>query len=189
LLSSSSIFSWFCVRVIAKFRTHLVIGKGGDALKFGEIITAVALGVVAFVFVEWVLAIALVPTVGYSWGLNVAVIVSVFIAMLAVGYVFAGQIKEDRLGSIGRILVLSVVVLIFAAMIGFSANGSYSTYVQDNLRSMYSDTGSWTSAQWFTYGQLMLIGNLAFNAGLGLVFGFLGLYAGSMRKPSAKTKE
>jgi hypothetical protein len=161
--------------------------EGGDRLKFGEIITAVALGVVVYVFIEFVLAIALVPAVSYTWGFDVATIVSIFVAMLAVGCVFAGQIKEDRLGSIGRILVLSVVVLIIACMIGYAANGSYSTMVQDSLKSTYSDTGSWTSTKWFAYEQLVLIGNLALNAALGLVFGFIGLYLGSIRKPSAKT--
>jgi hypothetical protein len=160
---------------------------GGEVLRFGEIIVAVALATVVFVFVEFALAIVFIPTVGYVWGLDVAAIVSLFVATLAVGVVFAGQIKEDRMGSIGRILVLSVVVLIFAAMMGFAANGSYSAYVQDSLRSMYSDTASWTSTQWFTYEQMMLIGNLAFNAGLGLVFGFVGLYAGSMLRRSGKT--
>ena len=158
-------------------------------MKFGEIITAVALGVVVYVFVEFVLALALVPAVSYTWGFNVATIVSIFVAMLAVGYVFAGQIKEDRLGSIGRILVLSVVVLIIASMISYAANGSYSTWVQDSLKSTYSDTASWTSAKWFAYEQLVLIENLALNAGFGLVVGFIGLYIGSMHKPSAKTKE
>ena len=155
-------------------------------MKFGEIITAVALGVVVYVFVAFVLAMALVP-VSYAWGFDVAEIVSILVAMFAVGYVFAGQIKEDRLGSIGRILVLSVVVLIIAAMIGFAANGSYSTSIQDSLKSTYSDAASWTSAKWFAYEQLVLVGNLALNAGLGLLFGFIGLYLGSMRKPSAKT--
>jgi len=154
-------------------------------LRFGEIITAVALGIVVFVFVEFALAIVLVPTVGYTWGLDVAATISLFVAMLIVGYVFAGQIKEDRLGSIGRILILSVAVLIFAVMMGFAANGSYSAFVQNSLRSMFSDTASWTPAQWFVYEQLVLIETLAFNAALGLVFGFLGLYAGSMRKRSA----
>lgn len=155
-------------------------------MRFGEIITAVALGVVIFVFAEWLLGIVLVPTVGYFWGLDAAAIVSLFVATLAVGYVFAGQIKEDRMGSIGRILVLSTAVLIFAAMMGFSSNGSYSAYVQDSLKNAYSDTASWTPAQWYVYEQMVLVGNLAFNAVLGLVFGFLGLYAGSMLKRSAK---
>jgi hypothetical protein len=141
---------------------------------------------VIFVLLDFVLEIVLVPTVGYFWGLEAAAAVGLFVATLAVGYVFAGQIREDRMGSIGRILVLSAAVLIFASMMGFAANGSYSAYVQDTLRSMFSDTGSWSPGQWYAYEQIALVENLAFSTVLVLVLGFVGLYVGSMRRVSAK---
>jgi hypothetical protein len=48
---------------------------------------------------------------------------------------------------------------------------------------MFSTSG-WTTTDWLGYSQLVLVMMAAFNVVFALVFGFIGLYIGSMlRKP------
>jgi hypothetical protein len=166
---------------------HICFG-GGDGLKFGDVITAVASMAVVELLVGAVLNLALVPMSSVS-GVDVAAVVSFLISGLVVGYVFAGKIREEsRMISIVKVAVLSAVLLMVFAMAGLGAVGHYSDMVDENLKSMYS-TGSWTNADWFAYEHMAVLGLTALLTLLGLVFGFIGLYLGSMRKPSAKTKE
>jgi len=59
--------------------------KGGDRLKFGDVILAVASIDVIEVMIWYVLGAALIPSIGSYWGLNTAGIVSMLIAALVVG--------------------------------------------------------------------------------------------------------
>lgn len=154
-------------------------------MRFGEIITAVVTGTVLFMLLDYVFALAFVSAVGTDWGLLVAFVVGMLVTTLVVGYVFAGQIQESRLGSVGRMAVLTGVLVMFAVMLSFAANGYYSSWVDDYLRSNFS-TGSWTPMDWFVYGQVVLVGETVMHVVLAVVLSFVGLYAGSMRKVSAK---
>jgi len=179
-----------CGKVIAKPRKYTYSGlKGGDRLKFSDVIMAVATLAVIMVMIEFSLAISLVPYAGTYWGLNAAGIVSIFVSALAVGFVFAGKIQEEsRIKAIGKIAILSGAVMLFAAMISVSANGYYDAWVKESLQSMFS-TGTWTTADWYIYEQMALISQVAYNVILTIVLGFIGLYAGSMlRKPKESQK-
>jgi hypothetical protein len=154
-------------------------------VRFGDIITAVAAGTVIFIVLYYLLALMFVPAVGTDYGLLVSFVVGMLVASLVVGYVFAGQIRQSRLGSIGRITALIGVVVLFSVMISFAANGYYGAWVDDYLRSNFS-TGSWTTMDWLVYGQLVLLSETAIDVVLAVVLSFVGLYAGSMRKVSAK---
>ena len=158
--------------------------KGGDRLKLSNVILAVATLAVIDVLVYFALGAALIPSMGSIWGLNSAAIVSMLVAGLVVGCVFAGKIQEEsRMRAVGKIAVLFGAVMSSAVMIGASANGYYSAWVKETLQSMYS-TGAWTTTDWYVYEQLVLAGQVALNVLLALVLGFIGLYAGSMlRKP------
>jgi hypothetical protein len=157
-------------------------------LKFGDVIVAVASWQVVFILVHTVLSIALIPISSY-WGFNVDSILSFLVSALIVGYVFAGKIREEsKMVSIGKIVVLSAVLTMFATMIGVSATGHYNAWVDESLRNMYS-TGSWTNTDWVAFEHMMLVEWAVFPVVYVLVFSFIGLYLGSMRKPSAKTKE
>jgi hypothetical protein len=157
-------------------------------LKSGDVITAVASLALVFILVMSVLSIALVPMNSAS-GVDVTSIVSVLVSALIVGYVFAGKIREEsRMMSIGKIAVLSVVVVVFVVMMVFGAVGYYNAVVDDYLRNTYS-TGSWTNHDWFAYGVMKLFEDTALFTVSALALGFVGLYLGSIRKPSAKTKE
>jgi len=156
-------------------------------LKFGDVIIVVASWQVVFILVHTVLSLVLIPMNSY-WGFNVDSIVSFLVSALIVGYVFAGKIRESRMMSIGKVVVLSAVLTMFATMIGVSATGHYNAWVDENLRNTYS-TGSWTNTDWVAFEHMMLIEWAVFPVVYALVFNFVGLYLGSMRKPSAKTNE
>jgi hypothetical protein len=161
-------------------------------VKFGDVVIAVASLIVAFSLFDCVLNFALIPMNTY-WGGMVAVIVSILVSALIVGYVFAGKIQEEsKRASIGKVVVLFAVVIGLQLGIIYAAIGPhYSAMVDDHLTSMYTKTttSSWTNTDWFAYELMALIMDTALFIVFALVFGFIGLYVGSMRKPSAKTKE
>jgi len=157
-------------------------------LKFGEVVVAVASLAVVYVLIYSVLSIALVPMNSF-WGLNVSFVVSVLVSGLIVGYVFAGKIREEsRMASIGKIVVLFAFVIMFVGLIGFGAAGHSGALTDENLQNMY-DTSSWTNIDWVAYETVAMVLNIAVNVLGVLALGFVGLYLGSMLKPSAKTKE
>jgi len=153
-------------------------------VKFSDVILAVATVGVIDVLVYFVLGIALIPSIGSYWGLNSAAVISILVAGLVVGYVFAGKIQEEsRIRAVGKIAVLFGAVMSSATMISVSANGYYNAWVTEYLQSTFS-TGAWTTTDWYVYGQLVLIFQVVLNVVLALVLGFIGLYVGSMlRKP------
>jgi hypothetical protein len=147
---------------------------------------ATASASVVFVFVYAVLAIVLVPAASYS-GLLTTGILSLFVGGLVAGYVFAGNIREEsRVRSIAKIAVLVTFVTIFLSLMLYSTVGHFNALVDEDLQKMYS-TGSWTNIDWFSSESMVLYLNTGLDAVFGLVFGFIGLFVGSMRKPSAKT--
>ena len=156
-------------------------------MRFGDVITAVASFAVVYMLLEFVLLGIFIPVNSYL-APDIANIVSVLLASLIVGYVFAGKIKEEsRIGAIGRIVVLSTVVLTFYAMALF-ANPYAGALIKESLESMFSTSG-WTTNDWTVYSQLLMVMIVALNVVFDLVFGFVGLYAGSMlRKPKQGQK-
>jgi hypothetical protein len=156
-------------------------------LKFSDVILAVATVAVIDVLVDFVLGIVLIPSMGSYWGLNSSFILSVLVAGLVVGWVFAGKIQEkSRVRAVGKIAVLLGAVESAAVMLSASANGYFSAFVKETLQSMFS-TGAWTTTDWFVYTQLALLEGVALNVVLALVLGFIGLYAGSMLRKPKKT--
>jgi hypothetical protein len=156
-------------------------------MKFGDVIVAVASMAVIFVLVDALLWIALVP-VNTSLG-DVANIVSILVSGLVVGYVFAGKIREEsRITSNGKIVVLFAVVMLVAVLAFFGAVMHYGPWVDEYLNSTYPSHGV-TNQDWMAFEDMVLFEVAGFNVALALALGFVGLYLGSMRKPSAKTKQ
>jgi len=109
------------------------------------------------------------------------------VASLIVGYVFAAKIQEgSRMGAIGRIVVLFAVVIMFAFLASVAVNPYMGAVMEEGLESMFSTSG-WTTTDWLGYSQLVLVMMAAFNVVFALVFGFIGLYAGSMLKKPKKS--
>ena len=155
-------------------------------MKFSDVIVAVAsLLVVAWLF-NAVLNFALIP-VSTSFGGDLAFILSALVSAMIVGYVFAGKIREEsRMASIGKVVVLSALVMMLIVWATGGATAHYSAWVDENLKNMYNTT-SWATVDWFWFEMTLTMAITAVYGVFTLVFGFLGLYAGSMRKTSAKT--
>jgi hypothetical protein len=147
-------------------------------LKFADVVTAVATLIVIATLLDCVFVAIFIPLTSYK-GFDVAGILSTLLASLIVGYLFALKIQEEsRMRTIGSIVVLSTVVLMFAVM-ALLANPLVSPAIKDVLSSAFS-TGGWTNYDW-AIGIFMVV---AVNVIYALVFGFIGLYVGSMlRKP------
>jgi hypothetical protein len=158
---------------------------GGGVLKFGDIIIAVASMGVIFTLVSAVLRIALVP-VNTALG-DVADIVAILVSALIVGYVFAGKIREEsRMTSILKVVVLFAVVMLFGFAIFFGASRHSGLWVDEYIDSTYPSHGV-TNNDWMAYEFAVLFGIVGLTVALSFALGFVGLYLGSMRKPSAKT--
>jgi len=139
---------------------------------------------VVTILLDFVFLVAFVPVDPY-WGVDVASILSILVASLIVGYVFAAKIQEgSRMGAIGRIVVLFSVVIMFAFLTSVAVNPYMGAMMEEGLESMFSTSG-WETTDWLGYSHLALIMMAAFNVVFALVFGFIGIYVGSrLRKPS-----
>jgi hypothetical protein len=153
-------------------------------MKFSDVILAVASIAVIDIMLNFVLGIALIPSIGSYWGMNSAAIISILIAALFVGYIFAIKIQEEpRIRAVGKISVLFASVMSLSVVMSAAANPYYKDWIDETLRSMYT-TSAWTKADWYVYGQIALLTVVVLNVVLGLVLTFIGVYAGSMlRKP------
>jgi hypothetical protein len=155
-------------------------------LKFSDVIVAVASLFVVDWLVNAVLNFALIP-MSTSFGGDLAFILSALVSAIIVGYIFAGKIREEsRMASIGKVVVLFAVVMMLTVWTTGGATGHYGAWVDENLRNMYNTT-SWANVDWFWFEMMLLMAITAVYAVFTLVFGFIGLYLGSMRKPSVKT--
>jgi hypothetical protein len=158
-------------------------------LKFEDFIIVVASLTVAFFLFDCLFNLALVPTMKTDLGAMVAVILSILASGLVVGYVFAGKIQEEsRMASIGKVVILFAAVFGFLVLMVYGAIYHYGSLVDETLGNMYKNTNTWTNTEWFAYEIMALTLDTALFTVYALVFGFIGLYVGSMRKPSAKTK-
>jgi uncharacterized membrane protein (UPF0136 family) len=132
---------------------------------------------VIFILLMSVLFWAMI-SVNTLYGPDIATMVSVLVAGVIVGYLYAGKIQEEsRMRAIGRIAVLSTVLLTFFT-IGLLSNPYIPEVVDEELQNMFSTSG-WTSLEYVAYAQMLIIVLVAFNLIFGFVFGFLGLYVGS----------
>jgi hypothetical protein len=156
-------------------------------LKFSDAIVAVATFSVIFILVVAVLLYVFISPLGSYSALNSAAVISILIAGLLTGYLFAVKIQEEsRIRAVGKITVLLGFVELFAVLIGFPTNSYYGAWSKETLQSMYN-TGSWTNTDWFAHEGLLTFMYVALNVVLVLVLGFITLYAGSMlRKPKKK---
>ena len=154
-------------------------------MKFGDVVTAVASLTVIYILLEFVLLAVFVQVNSY-WGADVALILSILMASLIVGYVFAAKIHEEsRRGAISRIVVLFTLVLAFYTMASF-ANPYLDTSMNESLESMFS-TGGWTTMDWVSYSAFLMEMMVALYVVFALVFGFIGLFVGSMLRKPKKT--
>jgi hypothetical protein len=158
--------------------------KGGDRLKFSNVILAVATVAVINILLDFLLGVALIPSIGSYWGMNSAAIISMLIAALFVGYIFAMKIQEEsRIRAVGKISVLFASVMSLSVVMSAAANPYYNDLIDSTLRDMYT-TSAWTTTDWYVYAQWALLSVVVLNVVLALVLTFIGVYGGSvLRRP------
>ena len=156
--------------------------KGGDRLKFGDIVMATAS---AFVIYWLLYAVLMVVSLSVIWGIYVATYVSPLLSAIVVGYVFAGKIREEsRMRSIGKIVVLSTALVMLVYYMSYTI-GYTGAFIDESLGNMFS-TGSWTTLDWVRYETMYVMVNTAAVAVFAALLNFIGLYAGSMLKKQKK---
>ena len=156
-------------------------------MKFGDVVMAVATGTVIMVLISFLLHMVLVPTMGYYWGLNVGSIISIFLATLITGYIFAGKIWEARVKAIAKITTLAAALMMFTVVMEVAALGNYwTTWVHDTYLDANPGVVPSTS-DWYAIGSMYLGSQVVLNVVIVLVLAFIGLYIGSMLKRPAKS--
>jgi hypothetical protein len=156
--------------------------KGGDRLKFGDVVMATA----SIFVIYWLLyAVLMVVSLSMIWGIYVATYVSPLLSAIVVGYVFAGKIREEsRMRSIGKIVVLSTVLVMLVYYMSYTI-GHTGAFIDESLGNLFS-TGSWTTLDWVRYETMYVMVNTAAVAVFAALLDFIGLYAGSMLKKQKK---
>ena len=150
-------------------------------MKFSDVVIATASLVLIGLALDAVLKVLFIPLNSNESEL-LAYIVAWLVASLIVGYVFALQIQdESRIRAIGGIVVLSAFTLMFFLGV-WIANPLASPWFKESLESMFNTSG-WTNYDWSAYTALVTTVDIVF----GLVFSFIGLYAGSMLRKPKKT--
>jgi hypothetical protein len=151
-------------------------------LKFSDVVIATASLVLIGLALDAILLVVFIPLNSNSMSDLLAYIIAWLVASLIVGCVFALKIQdESRIRAIGSIVVLSAFALIFFLGI-WIANPLASPWFKDSLMSMFNTSG-WTNYDWSAYAALVTTVDIV----VGLVFGFIGLYAGSMLKKAKKS--
>lgn len=156
-------------------------------MKFGDVVTTVAVSVVITVLIHFPIMIALIPALGPYWGVNVSVIISILLSVLIVGYVFAGKIwEESRTKAIAKITILAALLMAFSVIMQLAAFADWTPWVKE----IYSEAnpGAELSAfEWYAVESVYLGAQVFLNVIIVLVLGFIGLYFGSMLKQPAKS--
>jgi hypothetical protein len=150
-------------------------------LKFSDVVVATASLVLIGLALDAVLKVLFIP-LNSNEGELLAYIIAWLVASLIVGYVFAPRIQdESRIRAIGGIVVLSAFTLMFFLGV-WIANPLASPWFKESLESMFNTSG-WTNYDWSAYTALVTTVDIV----VGLVFSFIGLYAGSMLRKPKKT--
>jgi hypothetical protein len=153
-------------------------------LEFGDIVMAVATSIVIISLLVVPLDMVLFPLLGFDL-LIVSRSVSVLIAGLIVGYIFAGKMAEARITSIGKILVLGSVIMIFVVL-NLTTFGDWTVATKEAYQEANPGT-TLSTAEWVTVENMAAFQVIFFNLVVLLVFGFIGLYVGSILRKSSKS--
>ena len=150
-------------------------------MKFSDVFIATAALDLFGLILYAILLVAFVPLKSNTTSEWLSYIISYLVVALVVGYVFALNIQqESRIRAVLSITVLSSFLAIFFFAI-WIANPFVSPWFKDSLSSSINTSG-WTDYQWSAYAALFV----SLDVLIGFVFGFIGLYAGSMLRKSKK---
>ena len=159
-------------------------------MKFGDVVMAVATAAVIMVLISFLLDMVLVQAMGYYWGLNVGAIISIFLATLITGYIFAGKIWEARMKAVAKITILAAALMMLTVVTEAAALGTYwTTWVHDTYINANPDAlvHPPSTSDWYAIGSMYLGIQVVVNVVIVLVLAFVGLYIGSMFRRPAKS--
>jgi ABC-type multidrug transport system permease subunit len=175
----------FCGKVIAEPRTHMCFGfKGGDRLKFSDIVIAVASFAVVVFFLSVILGLAMIPAIGWDWGSMIVGMIGFLLSGLIVGAIFSKKIWEEAgTKTMAKIIILGAVLIMLYYAAAIPAQGEWTPAVKETFLKANPGT-TLTNTQWLNVELFALGEEIALNMFIGIVLGFIGLYIGSMlRKP------
>ena len=154
--------------------------NGGERLRFGDVITAVASLFLVTVLISYPLEIVLISTLGLQSGPPVGASISVLLGGLIIGYVFSGRMNDSRRESIVKISVLFTVLMLFSIVLNNAVLGQdftewvHESYLESN------PTASPSSFEWFLIGGLSIGSQMFMNGILLFLLSLVGLLIGSI---------
>jgi len=114
-------------------------------------------------------------------------VVSIFLATLITGYIFAGKIWEARKEAITKITVLTAALVILFAMF-LPALSEWSPSVREEFGKMF-DITTLSTSELLGVEMMALSLNAFINTVGTLVLGFIGLYIGSLFRRPVKSQK
>jgi len=166
--------------------------KGGERLKFGDVVTCVASIAVIDALIAVPLEMVFVSVgLGFELGQNIGAFVAFFLSALISGYIFAGKIWEARRETITKITVLWAALVSLIATIVPAGVTHWGLVSEEKFREKFPGI-NWTTlsnAERMSWEMMNNAGFLFLIVGMALVLGFIGLYVGStLRKPAKNQK-
>ena len=139
---------------------------------------------VILLFLEVIVGLVLVPAIGWDWGPTVVGIICYLLSGLVVGVIFSRKIWEEAgIKTMAKIVVLGAVLLMLFLAVEIPTQGDWTPLVKENYQNA-NPGKTLTTSQWWSFEEYALTSTIALNVIIGVVLGFIGLYAGSMlRKP------
>jgi pheromone shutdown protein TraB len=160
--------------------------QGGDKLRFGDVITAVASLFLVTILISYPLETMLISILGLHFGPLIGALVSVLLGALIIGYVFSERTANNKREAIAKISILFTVLMVFSIILNNAVLGQdftkwfHETYQESN------PTASLTTFEWFLVGGSFIGSQMFMNVIVLFPFSFIGLYAGLMLKKTAK---
>jgi len=160
--------------------------QGGDILKFGDIIIAVASLVVLVILISFPLTLVLTPALGNLGGFMLSAIIAFLLSAIIVGYIFAQNIwEENRTKTIAKIAILFTVLAISLIITEMATVEWAPMFRAEYLKA--NPTATPSAFDWYYIQRLQLIAEDFILVVFMFALSFIGLYISSMLKKPAKT--
>lgn len=159
--------------------------KGGDRLKFDDLVMSVATIAVIFALITAPLDMLAVSVLGLG-GYDVGVFVSFFLSALIGGYIFAEKIWEARRENIIKIAVLWAALAMVLAVIVPGALANWGLKTTEEFQAANPGT-TLSTVEWVNWEMMYLDIFMFIVVVMALVLGLVGLYVGSMLRRSVKS--
>jgi hypothetical protein len=165
----------------------ILIKKGGDTLKFGDIITAVASLAIIAVLIMFPTTLVLTPALGNFEGFMLSAVIAFLLSAIIVGYVFTQNIwQENRIKTIARITVLFTLLVMTLVLVENAASGDWTPMIRIDYQNA-NPSATPSTSDWYYIERLAIIQDDFINVILMLAITFTGLYIGSTLKRPKKT--